>query len=73
MTSDSDMEGMLQRKNDLDEGGRKVHIMCVCIMLYIRAYTQVHNIHHLYLTKLFIRIHVSVLISTYIYDCHFIY
>ena len=24
MTSDSDKEGMLQRKNDLDEGGRKV-------------------------------------------------
>ena len=24
MSSDSDKEGMLQRKNDLDEGGRKV-------------------------------------------------
>ena len=24
MNSDSDKEGMLQRKNDLDEGGRKV-------------------------------------------------
>jgi len=31
---DCDKEGMLQRKNDLDEGGRKVCVMiCIALML----------------------------------------
>lgn len=40
MTSDSDKEGMLQRKNDLDEGGRKVWCVCqyTCFMFtYVKA------------------------------------
>ena len=35
MNSDSDKEGVLQRKNDLDEGGRKVFIMCVHTLVTI--------------------------------------
>ena len=47
MTSDSDKEGMLQRKNDLDEGGRKVS----CVLVYIIIYAYIpYNIYHLYLT-----------------------
>ena len=37
VTSDSDKEGMLQRKNDLDEGGRKVS--CVFVKeVYLHKY-----------------------------------
>ena len=53
MTSDSDKEGMLQRKNDLDEGGRKVS----CVLMYIIIYTYIpYSIHHLYLTNLLLPI-----------------
>ena len=37
IASDSDKEGMLQRKNDLDEGGRKV---CNMQSTYIQTTTK---------------------------------
>ena len=58
MTSDSDKEGMLQRKNDLDEGGRKVPCVLVYITMYIIHTIHYYNIHHLYLTNLLMPIYV---------------
>ena len=64
MTSDSDKEGMLQRKNDLDEGGRKVSYVLVYIIIY--TYNP-YNIHHLYLTNLLLPIYVLLVDHCYFY------
>jgi len=48
VASDSDKEGILQRKNDLDEGGRKVHDMqsLYNLHLYINICTYYMRMHY---------------------------
>ena len=50
MSSDSDKEGMLQRKNDLDEGGRKVSIMYIhmYVCMYVVNVLAVYIIVYIY-------------------------